>query len=394
MPGSLKAVSAIARPTNAELMDRARALLPAIAARVTETNERRDLSPEIVAEIRDAELFRSLQPQAWGGLELDPRVVLDIQNVFAEVCASTAWIYGVLSVQAFFLARFSPQAQMDVWGEDPYALVSSSFQPVSKVTPVEGGFLLSGRHTFSSGSSHCDWALLGGIVPPGEGREAPQMRLFLVPRSDYEIVDVWHVIGLRGTGSNDIVVDEVFVPTHRTYCPDPGMLPLPASSELPALYRLPWMHMFTSMVSNLGVGTARGALNYFTETTRTRVAGFGNAPSRENPVFLSAIGRVQMELDALDLVAKRNFGRLLECVDADEEMTMSEVLLYRSQLTSSMRRISALVDELMLLLGGRGIRTDSPLTQAWLDLHAARSHMGNDPTATLGQLAGEVLAGR
>ncbi|MDB5685602.1 MAG: acyl-CoA dehydrogenase type 2 [Rhizorhabdus sp.] len=390
MHGSFQTVG---KPAAVELAARVQALLPAIASRTAQADRNRDLPAETVAEIKAAGLFRSLQPAAWGGMELDPRIVLDIQNMFAEVCASTAWIYGVLSVQAFVLARFGAEAQADVWGADQDALVSSSFQPVGKVVPVDGGFRLSGRFTFSSGSSHCGWALLGGIVPPGDGRDKPEMRLFLVPRANYAIEDTWHVIGLRGTGSNDIIADNVFVPEHRTYKPDSGLQTLQASSGLPALYRLPWMHVFTSMISNLGVGAARGALATFVDVARTR-ASVTNAPSRENPAFLSAMARTLAELDMLDLVAKRNFGNLLACVEADAELPLSEGLLYRSQLTGSMRKIASLVDEMMLLLGARGIRSDAPLTRVWLDLSTARAHAGNDPTMTLGQLAGEMIAGR
>lgn len=379
-------------PATEELMRRARALVPAIAERVSETDLLRDVSVATVAEIRAASLFRLLQPAAWGGLELDPRIVLDIQNIFAEHCASTAWVYGVLSVQTFVLARFDPRAQAEVWHDEPDMLISSSFQPVGKVTIVEGGYRLSGRFTFSSGSSHCGWAILGGIVPPGAGREQPEMRLFLVPRSDYWIDDVWHVIGLKGTGSNDIVVDDTFVPAHRSYQPDSGMQTLPATSGLPPLYRLPWLYLFTSMISNLGVGAGRGALNSFLDITRTRTVGFANMPAQENTAFLSAIGRTMSEIDMLDLVAKRNIASLIQYVETGAVVPLDEMLLYRSQLTGSMRRIAAMVDELMLLLGGRGLRADAPLARIWLDLNAARAHAGNDPTTTLLQLAREALA--
>jgi 3-hydroxy-9,10-secoandrosta-1,3,5(10)-triene-9,17-dione monooxygenase len=386
--------SADRSPSPEELIARAQALLPAIAARCEEADARRDLPAETVAEIRAAGLFRAFQPIEWGGLELDPRTVLDIQNVFANVCASTAWIYGVLSVQAFFLARFDRQAQGDVWGADPLALISSSFAPVANVTPAEGGFRISGRFTFSSGSSHCGWAVVGGIVPPGDGRETPQMRLFLVPRKDYAIDDTWRVIGLKATGSNDIVIEDAFVPAYRTYAPDMGLLPLPASSGLARLYRLPWMHVFTSMISNLGVGVARGALDAFTEATKVRKAGFTGAPASDNPAFQSVIGRTRAETDAADVIAKRNFGCYFDAIDGSEEMPLADALVYRSQLTGSLRKMAALVDEMMLLLGGRGIHLSSPVSRFWLDISAARAHLGNDPTGTLVQLAGETIAGR
>lgn len=377
-------------PSAADLMARAVALLPGIAARRDAADRMRDLPAETVSEIRDAGLFRTLQPAVWGGLETDPRVLLDLQNVFAAVCPSTAWVYGVLSVQAFMLARFDPRAQADVWGQDASTLISSSFAPVGKVAPVDGGYSLSGRFTFSSGSSHCTWAMVGGFVPQEGGR--PEMRLFLVPRSDYVIEDVWQTIGLRGTGSNDLVIDEVFVPAYRTHALDGGIVPLPASSPLPPIYRLPWLYLFSSTVGNLSIGAGRGALAAFTEVTRSRTAGFANQPSKENPAFLAAMARVSAEIDTVEVVAKRNLGSMIDRLEAGDDVPLGDALRYRAQLTGSMRKIAALVDEMMLLLGGRGIRTDSPLTRFWLDLSTARAHPGNDPTATLAQLAGDMLA--
>jgi len=378
-------------PDRDDLMARARALVPAIVARRGAARVDREVSAQTVAEMKAAGLFRAFQPVAWGGYELDPRILLDLQNVFAEHCLSTAWVFGVLSIQSFMLGRMDPRAQADMWGEDPDMLASSSFPPVGKVTRAEGGYRISGRFSFSSGSHHAGWAVVGGMVPPEEAGAPPQMRLFLVPRADYRIDDVWETIGLRATGSNDLVIEDVFVPTYRSYAPDAGLLPLGPESGLPALYRLPWLYMFTSMVSNLGVGAGRGALAAFTETTRTRRAGFANAASRDNPAFLSAIGRTRAEVDAIDLAAKHNFALLIDHVDQDRAMSLDQALVCRAQLTGSLRRVAVLVDEMQLLLGGRGIRTDGPLTQIWLDLAAARAHPGNDPGLIHAQLAGEML---
>ena len=378
-------------PSGAELLARARALAPAIGEQSATANENCDVSAQIVKQIVDAGLFRVYQPVAWGGYELDPRIVLDLQNAFAEECLSTAWIYGVLAVQSYMLGRFDVRAQEDVWGDDPDTLISSSFAPVGKVETVEDGYRVSGRFTFSSGSSHAAWVVVGGIVASEDKSAPPHMRLFLIPRSDYLIDRVWDTIGLRATGSNDVVMDDVFVPAYRTYAPDPGFAPLPASSGLSDFHRLPWMHMFTTSVANIGVGAGRAALSAFTEVTRTRRGGPTNAASRDNPAFLSVIGRTAAAIDTIDRNAKDNFALLHDCIARDQALPPERALTLRSQLTGSLREVTTLVDQMMLLLGGRGIRRDGPLTPIWMDLMAARAHPGNDPAAIHAQLATTML---
>lgn len=373
------------------LLDAARALVPLVIATRDEANRKADVLPETIAAIKAAGLLRAFQPRRWGGMELDPRHVFAMQNVFAEHCLSTAWVFGVLSVQSFMLGRMDPLAQADVWGNDPDALVSSSFAPVGRVTLAEGGYRISGRFTFSSGSSHAQWAVVGGMVPPDEVRPAPEMRLFLVPMRDCRIDRVWDTFGLRATGSNDLVVEDAFVPAYRTYVPDSGLLPLPAASGLSALYRLPWLYVFASSISNLAVGAGRGALAAFTTLTRDRQGAFGAGASRDNPRFLSAIGRTRVEIDTIERQSRENFARLADHVARDQSLPLDEALLYRAELTGSLRRIAMLVDEMMLLTGGRGIQRDGPLTQLWLDMSAARAHAGNDPSAIHAQIAGEML---
>ncbi len=373
------------------LIEAARGMLPLVKAACAEANANADVLPETIAAIKKAGLFRAFQPKRWGGLELDPRDTYAIQNVFAQVCVSTAWIYGVLCVQSFMLGRMDSLAQSDVWANNPDALVCSSFMPTGRVTPVEGGYRISGRYGFSSGSSHAQWAIVGGMVPPDDARPEPQMRLFLVPMSDLEIDRVWDTFGLRATGSNDLVINNAFVPAYRTCVPDAGIMPLPASSGLPALYRLPWLYVFASSISNLGVGAARGALATFAAVTRDRQGSMGAPPARENPRFLSAIGRTRVEIDTVERQLNDNFAKLADHVARDTALPLDEALLYRGQLTSNLRKLVVLVDEMMLLLGARGIQRNGPLTQVWLDLSAARAHAGNDPTAIHAQIAGELL---
>ena len=371
------------RPANTpeanELLDRARTLLPLVRTHAERNNQQRDVAPEVVAALKEAGLFKLLQPAAWGGYEASPLTFYGVQNLIAEACASTAWIYGVLSVQSFILALMDRQAQADVWGEDSNTLMSSSFQPVGKVQPVDGGYRISGRWTFSSGSSHARWVLVGSLVPPAAEGQPPHMRLFLVPRADYEIVDTWHTIGLRGTGSNDIAIDDVFVPAYRTHQPSPGIVPTTGAGHLAPLHRLPWLYMFTSTVSNLGIGMGRAALNTFIAIERERVSILTGKAAKEDPAVHSAAARLSAEIAAMEAMYQRHIGNMMELIERNEAMSMTDGLMQRTQLTSALRRIAAIVDDMQQLLGGRGIRLDSGLVHIWLDLCAARAHPGNDP---------------
>src|SRR5690606_8201333 len=284
---------------------RVQAVLPLIRAHADGNDARRDVAPEVIAALKDAGLYKLFQSAAWGGYEADPRTFYEVQNLIAEACASTGWVFGVHSVQAFLLSTMDRQAQADVWGDDPDTLMSSSFQPVGKVRAVDGGYRLSGRWTFSSGSSHAQWALLGALVPPAQEGQPPHMRLFLVPRADYRLSDTWHTIGLKGTGSNDIEVEDAFVPAYRTHAPTPGILPTVTATQLSPLYRLPWLYVFTSTVSNLSIGMARAALAAFLDIERVRVSSLTGKAGKDDPAVHGAIARLGAEIDAVDTMYKR-----------------------------------------------------------------------------------------
>ncbi|MBV9842597.1 MAG: flavin-dependent monooxygenase [Sphingomonadaceae bacterium] len=363
------------------LLDRARGIAETLPARIARANEHRDLDPDVIAAIEDADLFRLFRPRRFGGFEMAPGHFYDIQNVFAERCLSTAWVYGVLSIQSFVLALFDARAQDDVWGTDPTARVSSSFKPEGTVEPVDGGYRITGRWTFSSGSRHAGWALVGGLVP--QAGAPPQMRLFLVPRADYEIVDTWHTFGLRGTGSNDLRIEGAFVPTHRSWQPTPGVT-LSTARDIAPLYRLPWLFMFPSCIANLAIGAGRGAVKRLAQSC-------ANAPAAAAEQVRLAIGRASRRIEAANLLLQANVATMYAKAQRGEALAASDAILYRSQLAAMLREIAAEVDTLMLHTGGRGISETGPLTQTWLDLCAARHHMGNIPDGTTLGLADALI---
>jgi 3-hydroxy-9,10-secoandrosta-1,3,5(10)-triene-9,17-dione monooxygenase len=385
------ALPADAQVSPAELIARARAMVPVLKERARRTTAERRIPDETIAEMQAAGFFRILQPKRWGGYEMHPNTFFEVQKLLAEGCMSTGWVYGVVGGHPYELALFHDQAQVDVWGEDDSVLVSSSYQPVGKVERTEGGFYLSGRWGFSSGSEHCQWVLLGAMLPPAEAGGPPDMRTFLLPRADYRIEDAWHVFGLQGTGSQDIVVDRAFVPDYRTHkavdgflCRNPGQ----AENDAP-LFRLPWAQVFLRLVSTAALGGTKAAIKGALEITANRVSTNTGKASKADPLVLGAIAKAFAQVDEMELVLQRNMDDMLSHAERGEDVPMEKRTLYRYQSASVVRRCADLVDDLMPLLGGRAIYTSSPLIQPWLDLHAARAHVANDPN----NMAGDVVGG-
>jgi 3-hydroxy-9,10-secoandrosta-1,3,5(10)-triene-9,17-dione monooxygenase len=344
--------------------------------------------------MQEAGFFRILQPRRWGGYEMHPNVFYDVQKALAEGCMSTGWMYGVVGCHPYEIALFHEEAQAEVWGEDTSTLVSSSYQPVGKVTTVEGGFRLSGRWGFSTGSVHCKWVVLGALVPPSEPGGAPDMRAFLLPRADYTIDrDAWHVFGLQGTGSHDVIVDDVFVPEHRTHrsidgflCTNPGQ-----ETNTGALYTLPWAQVFMRSVSTAAFGGARAAITAAIEIAQSRVSTNTGKASKNDPFLMAAISKAHAQVIEMEQTLRLTFEDLMGYAERGEAIPMEKRTLYAYNSASVVRRMAELVDGMMELLGGRAIYTSSPIIQPWLDLHAGRAHVANDPNNRTQDLVGGIL---
>lgn len=385
-----------AAPSPSDLIERARAMIPVLKARASRCTAERRVPTETMREMHEAGFFRILQPRRWGGYEMEPNVFFEVQKLIAEGCMSTGWVLGVVGGHPYQLALFPHQAQEDVWGEDDTVLMSSSYQPVGKVERVDGGYRISGHWGFSSGSEHCNWVLLGAMIPPVNAGDPPDMRTFLVPRSDYRIEDAWYTFGLQGTGSQDIVLENAFVPEHRTHksidgflCANPGQ----AENDGP-LFRLPWAQVFVRLVSTAAIGGTTAALNGATEIMESRVSTNTGRASKTDPLLINAIARGRAQINEMEAVLHRNMEALMARATAGEDIPMQDRAMYRYQSASVARRCADIVDDLMPLLGGRAIYNSSPLVQPWLDLNAARQHVANDPNNmgpdVLGTRAGQA----
>lgn len=362
------------------LVQRAKDMIPYLAEASVQAEKERQIPEQTVAKMHEAGLFRVLQPKRWGGYEMDPSVFFEVQMALAEGCMSTAWIYGVIAVHNWQIALFDLKAQEDVWREDTSVLIASSYMPVGQVTPVEGGFEFSGRWAFSSGSKHCDWIFLGGVVPPTEDNPTPDYRTFLLPKSDYEIVDTWHTFGLKGTGSNDIVVEKAFVPEYRTHSSldgfkgtNPGI-----DSKTVPLYKIPFGQLFPRAVSTASIGATQGAINAYLKVASKRVGSNDGSKTAEDGNAQMAVARAQTVVDQLKMKLHSNFEHLMSDARADQSTDMDARIQYRYEASAVPEACLNEVLELQKICGGRAIFTSSPLQRFVLDILAGRAHVANN----------------
>ncbi|MEW2624094.1 acyl-CoA dehydrogenase family protein [Streptomyces sp. NPDC048106] len=338
------------------------------------------LTDEVADRLRWTGVTRMLQPREYGGEEAHPAEWFEAVMEIGARNGAAGWVSGVVGVHPWEMAQCDPSVQRQVWGQDPDTWIASPYAPMGRAKPEGEGRLLSGRWSFSSGTDHCKWIFLGGMVTDADGRVADPstaVRHFILPRSDYEIVaDSWDVIGLEGTGSKDVVVKDAYIPPERIVAPD--RLPEFAveRGRTNPLYRMPFATMFSGAIAAGSLALAQGALDAFVEYTRQRVDARGAAAAR-SPHQLAVLGSASSDIAASRLQFLTDINRMYDTAAAGKELTTSMRLEVRRNQVRSVRRAVDAVDSLFLHAGGGALRRDMRFQRFWRDLHAAMNHVNN-----------------
>jgi 3-hydroxy-9,10-secoandrosta-1,3,5(10)-triene-9,17-dione monooxygenase len=362
-------------PAPAELIARARALTPTLAARADKAEQERRVPDETIADMQAAGLFRVFQPGRWGGYQMDPAAYFEIQLALAEGCMSTGWVYGVVGLHPWLMGLFDDRAAQEVWGKDDTVLICSSLMPTGTAVPAPGGFRLSGRWKFASGCEHCGWAYLGG-TPAADGGPGDRS-IFLVPRSDYVIEDTWRVSGLKATGSHDIVVKDAFVPDHRRLRwidNFNGVGPGQAMNRS-SLYRWIFGQIFFRGVSTPALGALQGMLDAFLRYGSVRVAR--GARAVDDPSVQLVVAEVAAAIDEMRTILFRNLDRLRDYAEQGELPPLRDRIAYKFHSALVGERCSVLAARLFKAAGGAGLYTDLPFGRVLADIIAGRQHISN-----------------
>ncbi|WP_405494502.1 acyl-CoA dehydrogenase family protein [Nocardia sp. NBC_00511] len=367
-----------------EVVDRVHELGGRLAATAEETERQGKLSKESVELIREAGVMRLLQPTDFGGYAAHPRDFAEAVMAVAQHCGSTGWVCGVGGVHPWEMALMDRRLQQEVWGENPDTWIASPYAAQGVAVPTDGGYLLKGHWNFSSGTDHCDWIFLGAIVGDATGKPVmpPKILHVVLPRSDYTIVDdSWDVIGLSGTGSKDVLVDNAFIPAYRTIEADAvaqGEIAAERAGRTDTVYRLPFWAMFPLGITAAVVGISEGALAAHLNYQRDRVTAMGTK-IKDDPYVLSAIAEAAAEIAASRTQLLDGVSRLYDLADAGKEITFADrSLVRRNQVRCAWRAVAA-VDQIFARSGGNAVRRKNVMQRFWRDAHVGLQHAIHTP---------------
>lgn len=367
-----------------KVLDNIAAIADQLRAQAPEA-ERLGQLPDATAQLlKQAGPIRLLQPKKYSGFEAHPREFAETVMATAALDPASGWITGIVGVHPWQLAFADPKVQDEVWSDDHDTWMASPYAPTGIARPVDGGYVFNGRWQFSSGTDHCDWIFLGAMLgnPDGSMAMPPTMLHMILPRQDYTIVeDSWNVVGLKGTGSKDIIVSDAFVPDYRVMNGD-HVIDGTAQKEYgvtETLYKMPWSTMFPLGISSAVVGIAEGALAAHLDYQRDRVGAQGTAV-KDDPYVLFAIGEAAADINAARQELLSNADLIFDAVDKGQEISFAErAAVRRTQVRAAWRAVMA-VDQIFARSGGNAMRTDKPLQRYWRDAHVGLAHAIHVPS--------------
>jgi 3-hydroxy-9,10-secoandrosta-1,3,5(10)-triene-9,17-dione monooxygenase len=362
--------------TRQQILDRVGSLIPNFAKRAEAAEQARRLPVESVQELLDAGIARILMPPRFGGYGLGFDTWFDVTREVSKADASHGWCAGLIIHHAHCVAQFPEEAQKAVWANGPDVAIAASFLPGTTIVPQDGGYRVSGKSAFASGVLHSTWVFVNGMVD-SEGE--PERTFFLIPKAEYKVADTWFTAGMRSTGSNTIVTDNVFVPKGRTLQLSQmreGKGPGSALHEN-RIYRTPFISYAPLTFATPMLGAAQGAYERFREWTKTR-KGIGGELVASHTSIQVQLARTAADLDAVELLLRR-------AADAAGAVTPpSPALRARSMrdYTRAAELSVSAIDTLIAMSGTSGFGESNPIQRAWRDIHFASMHISVNPENT------------
>ena len=375
------------------MLERARALVSRLAERAASATAARQIPVETIAEYREAGILRILQPRRFGGMQGRFSLFSRIVEELTWGCASSAWVYAVFAEHQWIIAQYPERAQIDVWGEDGQAVASSSLAPRAAARRASGGWRLSGRYSFSSGCDHAQWAILGAFL--GEMGDPQSVAYLLVPLAETEIVDDWQVLGLLGTGSKSLIVDDVFVPEHRVVMVSDLFAGTPPGAKVHPDYpvlRAPRGFLVSYSLPPVAIALGRRALDLACRTLATRVSR-GVTRLAESEIVQMAVGEAAAAIDVATVLLHTGRDDSTAAVSSGRTITAAEALRARRDMVFAQHQVGWALERLCELSGARWLYDSDPLQEIRRDVMTILTHHAASRQAAMAPY-GQMLLSR
>jgi alkylation response protein AidB-like acyl-CoA dehydrogenase len=380
-----------------ELVARAHAMIPRLRLRQAEVEAARRVPEETFRELLDADLYKALAPTRYGGFEHGLDTYVDIACEIARGCGSTGWVHAITSKYNILIGMFPAEAQEEFWGDGPDVVSAAAFTPTGTAVPVDGGYRLGGKWMFCSGVDNCQWIAVVANLADGDGSFSGK-GFALVPVTEFEVEDNWHVVGLAGTGSKNIHCEDIFVPAHRFLTMEDAVSGRPPGVAVNPgpLYRIPVFSMVSISLCAAVMGMAQGALDEFVGDTRERVTR-GAALSQpvgmaEIPTVQLRVGEAAASIEAARRLVDRDCKEIMATMTAGRELTIEQRARNKGHLAFAARLSVRAVDLLFEGGGGGALFSQANLQRFWRDIHAGAMHISMSWDA-VGALYGRVTLG-
>ena len=361
-----------------EILERIEKMSDLLPEQAAEAEHLGRLTDETVKRLKACGSMRMLQPKEYGGYETHPADFLEAVMAISALDPSAGWIAGVVGVHPWETALNDDRLLAELWADDPTEWMASPYMPSGVAVPTDNGYILNGRWSFSSGTDHCNWLVLGALVGGADGAPAtpPETLHVMLPRPDYEIVeDSWNVGGLQGTGSKDVVAKDAFIPAYRTIDADKvmdGRAFIESGRDEP-LYRMPWTAVFPNAIAASVIGICEGMLNAALAYQKNRI-GWAARPTAQDPYVLSAIGEAEAEIRSSRVTMLYNVQEMFDIVSAGKDVPIEmRAAGRRDQVRGPLRAVRA-INEVFNRCGGAALRTDTPIFRFWRDANAGLNH--------------------
>ena len=356
-------------------LDAARELAPRIRSAADEIEAKRELPRELFEALADAGLFHLALPRSLGGPEIDPPSYIQVIETLGQADASTAWAVNQGAIFATYAARMPRELARAIWIETPRAVVANTPAPTATAVVVPGGYRVTGRQGFSTGCRHAAWvAAHAQVVDDGQPRRLPDgnpdVRYLFVPVAEAQLLDTWHVRGMRGTGTHHFAVNDVFVPGWRTV-----LSVTPPLLESGPLYKIPRTLLFASGDAAAALGTARACLDTFLELAGAKTPRAMAAPLREQSMIQNMVGHAEADLRSGRALLRETVRDVWASTSANGEITLDERAALRLATTHGIRLAVQVVDAVYNSAGATAIYESHILQRHFQDIHVISQHL-------------------